>query len=255
MRKRAFPGWSPLVLLLLPASPGAGLPTVETPLAEAAVEPMPVTAFPSPEGVLGWVTATHLVRADGSLEEGVVPAGYERVIQRTLHSYQEHDCVVGSDVVRPTGDRRDLARALRSSTYAFIARVTGVAHGFRHTIAGTLFRVATDEVFKGPQSIGVEYFFFLPVGEFTAGPFRVCKRNVGYPAVLPKPGDQVLLLAEGIPSRDNFLQIAGHNGLVVIQADGSVILPRAYLQKDRASEPATRDHFAAWLRGLEVDKP
>lgn len=212
------------------------------------VSPMP--SVRQPGNGLEWISADFVTENLSSRgEESLLPERVRQDLQRLI-AVANDTCHVGRDVIRPTAGSggQDLPTALRNAEYALFATVTGVDQGFARTIPGTLYRVRVEEALVGPKTIGQEYFFFLPVGDFRVAGQRICVEVPSYPAHLPEVDDQVLLLMGEVPAFD-WLPIIGRTGLVVLRGD-EVFLPQPYQVSESTTWNGKAEGFRHWVRGL-----
>lgn len=186
-----------------------------------------------------WVSAEAAVDADGNLTEELFHPHAVRALEDLLTtSPREDGCLqlgnVYESIVNPP-DRSSLAKATRGSDLVLLATVVSREYGFHFSEAGQLIAVRVDEVLRGEAERG-EYFLFLPVGHFEAGPYSICKTDSRY-AAPPDIGDEVVLLLPEVENpSEPYLDLVWGTSLVVIEESGRVRVPRAFeLEKPIAS--------------------
>lgn len=205
---------------------------------------MPDLFYETEDGSYAWVSAE---RAEGLENEHEMRVRV-RMADRVAGALSSTDgsCSPAIDVVRVSSERSNLTSALDHVPHIALARVTGREEGFFFGIPSTLFRVETEEVFKGSAGLGGVHFFSLPVADFPTAEGRICRTSSGF-AELPDPGDRVLLLSDGGSSTHGYLRIAGDSGMISIPRDGPVSLPRQY-QSERGVWPKAPDGFLDRVR-------
>lgn len=219
--------------------------------------PMPVILYTESGERVRWVSADlslAVVRGERRLRREA-PWISDSVRQQTEIN-ADGECRIQSENYRErlrpgetynTSAPEGLPRTIANSESIVFARVTGVAPGFSHLGLKTLYRVEVLRSLRGPATLGTEYFFTLPIGDFHLAGTRHCAYNPDFPAQSPETGDEILVMSRRAP-RTDLLSFSGTTGLIVLKND-SVVLPPAYL---RIHGPWERDvnQFRQWVTDL-----
>lgn len=130
--------------------------------------------------------------------------------------------------------RFTLEKTIERSPLILIGQVTDQEYGFRGIQAGQLLAVTVEEAIKGAAPLDT-YYIFVPVGEFVAGPHRICKHDPNY-ASPPAVGTRVMVMVPRLirDASEPYLDIANAEGLIVFEEEGAVRLP-SRLQREAAS--------------------
>ena len=120
----------------------------------------------------------------------------------------------------------DFASTVKAVDWIFEGIITGSTPGFNGPIPGTLLRVRHENTLKGTEEKTGQYYFFVPVAEFTVGDLRLCKTDQSYPEV-PEIGDRVILMAYlHLLNSRSFLWI--QDKFIVVKRNGSMSFPEIF---------------------------
>ncbi len=191
-----------------------------------------------------WVSHSVAIGPDGKVRTELFHPQNAELLQESLTDPpQIHDgCITFDEFytshVDPP-DRSSFQKLLSESDVVFIGTIVDSDFGFDRGEPGQLFEVAPEEVFLGELSLP-SYYFFFPVGNFTAGSFKICKTDRRYPSHIPIKGDQVLL---AVPryykpvAGEPYLNLVYETSIVVIKPDGELSLPAIFLRPRPENDP------------------
>jgi hypothetical protein len=206
------------------------------------VPPVLFTTLPRVDsGYPTFVSASAAISARGEIAANLFHPHAVRSLKAQLAEKPIDGCVQFGPVYWELinfPDRSTLSRTVETSNLTIVGRVVDREYGFMFFEAGQLIEVEVDERIRGEAPLD-RYYYFHPVGEFEAGPYRICKSDDRYPAP-PELGDRVVLM---VPQpvhdpRERFLDIQTAEGIVVLEAGGEVRLP-ATLSADGGTAPST----------------
>ncbi|MEM7482427.1 MAG: hypothetical protein AAF481_14725 [Acidobacteriota bacterium] len=176
-----------------------------------------------------WLAADVAVDPDGSLSE-LLSSGSQLTIHSLLRNASPNRCTEVTEFydhdVYITTDRSTLQDALEGDALIVLARVDQSAPGFLRSEPGQMFSARVLENLKGnaPNSI----YFFVPVGEFRAGPYRICKVDMRYKRI-PIHGDEVVLMVPRVTNTNEpFLALSTGAGLFQRTEDGWLVPPSRF---------------------------
>lgn len=196
-----------------------------------------------------WVSASAAIDPSGLINREL----FSPASRSTIESYFAEDPAGGcflveehfEDRVNPP-DRSSLGRAARHSGLVFLGHVTEVAYGFHFYVPGKLLRIKPSEVLHGDSLLDFYYIFF-PVGEFAAGPYRICKSDSRYPSA-PDVGDELLIMVPDTRIRfssDPYLELEEASSVVVFHEKGAPDLPDVFkASAGEKSNPALKSKDA-----------
>ena len=170
-----------------------------------------------------FVSPERLLLPSGEIDPDLYQPGYAAGIEAILELPDEDGCVhinVPSDYRHaPRPEWRDLASLIDTAEFVIVARVTGLAPGFRFDEAGTLVRFIAEEWLKGDDLWGAQddRYVFFPIGEFTIGSRSICKTQGQWPQ-LPTLESRLVLLLE-----DNWFN--RRSKMVAVRAPQVLVLP------------------------------
>lgn len=242
------------LLVLLTLLAGAAIPAYAS---EPSAMPdlLEIPALPWPT----WVQADTLTSALASSEEETAerlhPATRRVLRELAARDVEPGRCIeVGTAFVNYIGARNpaNLESAVKGAEFVVHGRITGSSQGFKADTPGTLLRLEAITVLRGKPT-DVEFFFFIPIGDFMFAGHRICKSDSRYVG-LPQAGDEVITFS-GPPLQtatgDLYLQIKGPPDILLIR-NQDVFYPSWYLREniDHApdlpqSAPALLDHLTA----------
>lgn len=205
-----------------------------------------------------FVSASAAVDEDGDFDPSFF---HPHVIDRLKHLLSEEWLIDGcyrhsqfyfDELGIP--DRSTLKRAIENSPVVAIAEVVARDYGFQDITPGQLLEVKIKEGLKGSLPLR-SYFIFLPVGEFGAGPFRICKTDPRYPEP-PLIGEKILVMVprQVNGSEERFLHLANSQGLVVLEDDNGVRLPSEFERNASKKEPLTATSVVELARRITLSR-
>jgi|GEM_PF-3040010 len=229
--------------------------SVTPPVDGAESDPMPEVYYAAEWGTDRpyFVAASRAITEGGEIDEKLLGPGAG--IRDHLRWPQRDGCVrVLTDAIgnEPHEYRATLRSALQTSDWVFIARVTGLVHGFSGVTGGTFLRVEVEEELKGESSGYSFYYFYIPVGDFVVGGVHLCYTNHRYP-VPPEIGDRLVLFVDRSKNERStrnygeFLWIGNDTGMIVLRSNGDVGLPERLRGEGL---PSGANDFLKNLRGL-----
>ena len=179
-----------------------------------------------------FVAADAAVTTDGQLSKRLFHPQIRTRLRRLLASPPESGCVRFGPIFveSPTFETFDLAKATQRSDLVMTAKVVAREYGFHFSEAGQLLEIEAQEVLKGSAPLS-RYYIFLPVGQFSAGPYRICKSDHRYISP-PRVGSTILILVPEIEDPgEPFLDIVLGENLIAFEK-GEARMP-ASLSPDR----------------------
>lgn len=189
-----------------------------------------------------FVAASAAVSSEGEINSDLFHPHAVRSLESLLGAEPVNGCVELDSVyweLINVPDRSTLRQTADTSQLTIVGRVVGREYGFHFFEAGQLLEVEVEEVIRGEAPLD-RYYYFHPVGEFEAGPYRICKSDSRYPDP-PQLGDRVVLM---VPRpvhnpREPYLELETSEGVVVLAADGEVGLPDTFRSRDGEPAPST----------------
>lgn len=165
-----------------------------------------------------WVSAEAAISAEGEL----IAELFHPHLHSRLRSYLQtppdpaKGCIpvaklIGDPINPP--DRSHLGGAIEHSSVVLLGEVVARDFGFERGLPGQLLAVRPLRTYKGDTRLD-HYYFFMPVGRFSAGPYTFCKTDNRYPDP-PELGDQVLIMAPTREETGPYLNIEDANSLIV----------------------------------------
>jgi hypothetical protein len=149
--------------------------------------------------------------------EGCIRLGQELEVEKTTAGIQ-----------KPA--RQTLNSMAKSAGWVFSATVTARAAGFNGSNPGTLLEITPNETLKGPQNRSGVHYVFIPVGTISVGGKKICKTDERY-AALPNVGERIVLFVDLFwQNEGRLLWAGGDSGIITINRNGIVSLPRRYLK-------------------------
>jgi len=210
---------------------------IDIPLVLFTTLPQVDPAYPT------FVAASAAISADGKVNTKLFHPLVVKGLERMLAREPVGGCIeLGPffwELINVPG-RETLAQAAEISHLTVVGRVVDREYGFHFDEAGQLLAVEVEEVIRGESPLD-HYYYFHPIAEFEAGPFRICKSDDHYPEP-PKLGDRVVLM---VPRpvhdlREPFLDLVTPEGVVVLAADGEVRVPSRFRQEKAVDQtPST----------------
>jgi hypothetical protein len=188
-----------------------------------------------------WISADLAIDPSGVIHEKLYSAPERSTIESYLTEPDADGCFrVAEYFESPVDppDRSSLDRAAKHSDLVLIGRVTAAAYGFHSFVPGQLLRIEPSQVLHGEALLDFYYVFF-PVGEFSAGPYRICKVDSRYPRP-PDIGDELLIMVPDTHTRslaDPYLELDEASSVVAIPREGAVRLPPVF--RDPAEKGST----------------
>lgn len=188
-----------------------------------------------------WVAAEAAFDASGQLDDKLFASSAAWALSGHIEDNEVGTCIeLGerwAEVVNPP-DLETLDRSIANTPLVVVARVMARAFGFHGDTPGQLFRLDPEEILKG-EAWSDHFFVFFPVGTFTAGPHRFCKRDARFPET-PELGDRLLLTVPvSEDSNEPFLDLWYGANVVVLKNDGSLRLPAAFAEQELETETAS----------------
>jgi hypothetical protein len=177
-----------------------------------------------------WVAAEAALDPDGTVNRALFPEWAAKDIETNFGVEPVDGCIPIGAAYEQFGiapPARDTVRAAaRNVAFALHGRVTGKSYGFHTGIPGQLLEIEPIELLKGgPENLAVYYAFF-PVGNVPLGDRIYCKSDHRFPYT-PEIGDELLVTDPWRARKDDrFIETWGPEGLIVIESDGSVHLPK-----------------------------
>jgi len=178
-----------------------------------------------------WVAAEAALDPDGKVTRKLFAEWAANTIDSMFITIEPVDgCIPVTAAYEQFGvapPRRDTIRAAaRNVAFALHGRVTGKSYGFHEGFPGQLLRLEPIELLKGEPENLAEYYVFYPVGDFDVGDFRICKSDNRLPEP-PEIGDELLVTDPWrVTKDDRFIETWGVEGVIVIENDGTVHLPK-----------------------------
>jgi len=188
-----------------------------------------VMAQPHPEFRWVWHRADTVFDAHGEFLDGGVDDWVREYLGPDLNNrelFDDSGCIDSGGLVddqQERADRLSISGAAKGSAAVMLGEVEGRAFGFYKAQPGQLVRFRPTTTFKGAVELEA-YYFFLPVGEFAAGPYRFCKTDYRYPEP-PVPGEEVLVMVPDQYNwnpKDPFVRLETADSLVIISSEGRV---------------------------------
>jgi len=143
-----------------------------------------------------FVSASKAIGKDGRVSRELLPDAYDTVENYLADPWAVEDgCHHIGELIEEymwNNNRSSIKLAAQKSSNVFTAKVVEKAFGFNHGVPGQLLRIEPSETFHGATPLA-SYFIFFPVGEFIAGPYKICKTDRRYPEP-PAIGDEVLVM-------------------------------------------------------------
>lgn len=232
VRHRGWSGLLPLLLLVAAATTSAGIERDPA----GAIPPVLFTSLPHVDPAYPtFVAASTAVSAEGEVNTGLFHPDVVRGLESLFDNEPANGCIeLGPVYWERTGslERGTLSQAAETSHVTIVGRVVARGYGFRFEEAGQLFEIEVDDVLRG-QASREHYFYFHPVAEFEAGPYRICKTDFQYP-IPPEIGDRVVLMVpqELHDPEEPFLDLVTPEGVVVLPKQGEPRLPWRFKQGD-----------------------
>ncbi|MEM7482233.1 MAG: hypothetical protein AAF481_13740 [Acidobacteriota bacterium] len=210
----------------------------------------------------GWVSAAHLESAaDHALENSLLRSGDREMLTSTLESAKSGECHPAVEIGRGSTSYLDLPTSIQKSDYVFIGTVTGSSPGFSFGNPMTLYRLETEEVLRGPLSVGRVHFVRSRQADFRFKGDRVCRET----SALEGPfalSDRLLLI-------QNFLKVnpddivtpreplgrLEEGQVVLLDSSEGVHLPKKFQIAHPEWEGRDSESFLGWLRNLTEDRP
>lgn len=184
-----------------------------------------------------WVSAAAAIDSDGAVNDELFADSLREIIESFFAQPNKGDCYVVEEIfesrINPP-NRSTLALAVESSELVLMGRITAADYGFHFYSPGMLLRIEPSEVLHGRAPLDFYYVFF-PVGNFTAGPYRICKSDSRYPRA-PQVGDELLIMAPArirLPN-DPFLELEEASSVVVVPGDAKPDLPTVFKESAKA---------------------
>lgn len=170
-----------------------------------------------------WVSAEAAISTDGDVVTDLFHPHLHSRLQRYLETPTDptEGCVpVGELIADPINppDRSHLGGAVEHASVVLLGEVVARDFGFERGLPGQLLAVRPLHTYKGDASLD-HYYFFIPVGRFTAGPYTFCKTDNRYPKP-PQLGDQVLIMAPTREENGPYLNIEDAKSLIVFNDQG-----------------------------------
>jgi hypothetical protein len=175
-----------------------------------------------------FVAASAAISSDGKIDSDL----FHPHAVRSLESLLAVESATGCNELGPVyweltnvPDRSTLRLAARTSQLTLVGRVVEREYGFHFFEAGQLLSIEVEEVIRGDAPLD-RYYYFHPIGDFQAGPYRICKSDSRYPEP-PAIGDRVLLMVPRpvTDPSEPYLELETPEGVVVLAADGEIRLP------------------------------
>ncbi len=228
-------------------------------------EPHPVRlemAKPLPHRWI-WQRADQVFDANGEFLDGALAPWAREFLREQLGDHQLYDdsgCLVTGGLVDDQHERPDrvsISGAAKGSTAVILGEVERSAFGFFKDQPGQLVRFRPTRTFKGGPLTLDSYYFFIPVGEFEAGPYKFCKSDSRYPSP-PAPGEEVLVMVpdqyEWSPD-DPFIRLETAHSLVIISTSDHIRRTSQYAEYPEAKkEGRVRDRAALLDLALSATK-
>jgi len=172
-----------------------------------------------------WVSGDAAVDANGDLEESLFHPAHRLLWGKRLEAAKKaggEGCVdigrIETAWVNPP-DQSTIEQAVETSELVLLAEVVHTEGGFGAGEPGTLHVARALRAFKGVASRET-YYFFMPKGVLTAGPYTICKVDEGV-ADLPQVGDQVVLFVpQVVDPAEAFLRTPYDTGVIVLGSEG-----------------------------------
>ncbi len=210
-----------------------------------------------------WVSREAAIGPDGKLATEFFHPIAAELLNSTFSepARPENDCnlaweEVYQDWVNPP-DRTTLDKLLQESEFVFLATIVDREFGFDRGIPGQLFEVVPKESFVGQLRLS-SYYFFLPIGTFDVGPYKICKSDKRFPEYIPNEGEDVLLAIPQYaqPKTDEpFFDLVFDESIITIKPDGKLSLPDIFRRSVNTTLrpfPDTRDAVLRELRAFHA---
>jgi hypothetical protein len=178
-----------------------------------------------------WVAAEAALDPNGKVNRKLFAEWAANTIDSMFTTIEPVDgCIPVTAAYRQHGfmppSRETVREAARNVPFALHGRVTGRSYGFNESVPGQLLRLEPIELLKGEPENIAEYYVFFPVGDFAIGDHRICKSDNRLPET-PEVGDELLVTDPWrVTKDDRFIETWGIQGLIVIDDDGTVHLPK-----------------------------
>lgn len=177
-----------------------------------------------------FVAGDAAINPDGSINQKLIPPSAMSTLRGILDQQPVDGCIRTEEVwwdEMGVPERPTLKLAAERSDLIVLGKVVAREAGFRFFEAGQLLEVKVQEVIRG-HARPDHYFVFVPVADFKAGPYRICKIDRRYVAP-PDVGERVVLLVpRGQDVDDEYVDVVDGSGLVVLDEGDRVRLPRTF---------------------------
>jgi hypothetical protein len=203
-----------------------------------------------------WVAAERVLTPSGEIDPSLFSLSDRLIIGQYLRMPAREGCIrlrhelqiEEPTAAGPKAARQNLASTAKSAGWVLNATVTARAAGFSASLPGTLLEIVPEEILKGPRDRGGVHYIFFPVGTFSVGGIKICKTDDDY-ADLPEVGEHVLLFIDLFwRNEDRFLWAGGDSGIISINKEGLVSLPKRYLATDPSLEGGAQDDLIRFVR-------
>ena len=187
-----------------------------------------------------FVSAEAAFTTEGEFVESLFHPHLGESLQRNLRSLYDPtaDCVVygmAYDRSYDLQDRSTLEKALLTAEFVFRGVVTSAENGFDRALPGQLLRIKPVKVLRGKTDSDF-YYAFIPRGNFTAGPFKICKTDPRF-AATPEVGQEVLVMpARPRTPGEAYLDLSPVS-LISVDSEGHLSFPKYLREGVEESEP------------------
>jgi len=229
----------------------------------ALAEEIPATLRPNwpqlgsfPKDIPVWVAASKAFDDQGRL----IPAYFREISRLRLERLLRHpkDPATGCTkmlwidpaYVDPP-NRSSLASAVRSSEMVVWGKVMATEIGFERGQLGQMLAVQPLEILKGKGVAADRFYVFVPAGRFRFGGYDVCKEDPRF--VIPKVGDEMVLLPYLAPAGENYLNLEYEGSLIVFGDEGRVEWPRV-MAKSNAHNAETPVEVLGEIRRIAAEE-
>ena len=219
---------------------------------------MPDTFKMAPEDDYpSWVAAHRVFDDNGQIDAKLFSPSQTSSLERRFNRHPGgKSCKILAEEIPPDGGDEPafLKKTLADAGWIFFGTITGYESGFNQSLLGTVFRIEPDEVLRGPEDRMFPHYFFLPVGNFSIGPYAYCVSSPRFPET-PQVGDRILLMLRlGGLNRDEFLWDTHDHQIFILEEDGNVTFSPRYT-KLLSQEEAEKFDVLDELKSLLAAEP